>query len=73
MQAIGIEDKRSLWEMRLGGGGHVDNIRADPTLVPRAQLGGGRSCGLAGLLRQVRRKGTGPRRWQEGEETLREP
>lgn len=27
--------------MRSGMGGHAGNIRADPTLAPRAQLGGG--------------------------------
>lgn len=51
MQAISSEDKRLLWEMRAGVGGHGGNIKADPTLVPRAQLGAGRSYGLAGFLR----------------------
>ena len=39
MLAIDIADKRPLWEMRAGGVGA--NIKAAPTLAPRALLGGG--------------------------------
>lgn len=74
MQEIAIEDKRPLWEMRAGGGGHGGNIRADTTLGPRAQPGGREELWAGGIGRQVkRRKGAGPRKWHEGEETLREP
>lgn len=41
MLAIDIGNKRPLWEMRAGGVGVGANIKAAPTLAPRALLGGG--------------------------------
>lgn len=73
MQAIGIEDKRPLWEMRVGGGGCGGNIRADPTLGPRAQLGGKEKLWAGGIAEAGEKKeGNGTPKVAQGEETLRD-
>lgn len=56
MQEIAIKDKRPLWEMRAGGGGHGGNIRADTTLGPRAQPGGREKLWAGGIVEAGEKK-----------------
>lgn len=75
MLAIGIEDKRPLWEMRAGSGvWSGGQYKADPTRAPRAPLGD-REKGWAGGIAEAggeEGREAGPRKCQERKEILGE-
>lgn len=57
MLAIGIEDKRPLWEMRTGSGvGGGRQYKAEPTLAPRAPPGDGEKYWAGGIAEAGEKK-----------------